>query len=479
MACPTLLITLAAVLGAAPARAADRPPNVVVILIDDLGWTDLGCYGSDLYETPNVDRLASRGMRFTDAYAACTVCSPTRAALLTGKYPARLHLTDWIHGHPRPDAKLLPPEWTEALPHSEVTLAEALKPAGYVSASIGKWHLGDAADRWPTHHGFDRNVAGFGLGSPPSYFSPYRIPTLDDGPAGEYLTDRLAEEAVRFIEASKDRPFLLYLPHYAVHTPLQAKRELIAKYERKIKPGMRHRNATYAAMIHSMDQAVGRVVGAIDRLGLAEETLIVFTSDNGGLELGGVTENAPLRAGKGSAYEGGVRVPLIVRWPGEVPEGTACHEPVISNDLFPTILEIAGLAARDDATDGRSLARLLRDPGATLDRGALFWHYPHYHPGGATPYSAIRARDWKLVEFFEDGRVELYHLSEDIGERHDLAPAMPARANELRSRLEAWRKGVGAQRPRPNPGYDPAAGRTSCGPARSPRGGPLRASENA
>jgi arylsulfatase A len=460
-----LVLVLASLLGAAPSRAADRPPNVVIILIDDLGWTDLGCYGSDLYETPNLDRLASEGMRFTDAYAACTVCSPTRAALLTGKYPARLHLTDWIHGHRRPKAKLRPPEWTEALPHPEVTLAEALKPAGYVSASIGKWHLGDAADRWPTHHGFDRNVAGFGAGSPPSYFAPYHIPTLGDGPAGEYLADRLAEEAVRFIEASKHRPFLLYWPHYAVHTPLQAKRDLIAKYERKIRPGLRHANPTYAAMVQSMDEAVGRVVGAIDRLGLAEETVIIFTSDNGGLELSGVTENAPLRAGKGSAYEGGVRVPLIVRWPGVVPKATICDEPVISNDLFPTILELAGVAGRGDATDGRSLVTLLRDPDATLDRDALFWHYPHYHPGGATPYSAIRARDWKLVEFFEDGRVELYHLAEDIGERRDLAREMPERAAGLRGRLDAWRERVGAQRPRPNPGYNPTEG----GPSSSPR----------
>ena len=423
-------------------QAEDRPPNVVVFLIDDLGWTDLNCFGSDLYETPNVDRLATEGMRFTDAYAACTVCSPTRAAVMTGKYPARLHITDWIHGHDRPKAKLRPPDWTEYLPHDEVTIAEALATAGYVSASVGKWHLGDEEDQWPSHHGFDVNVAGFGKGSPPSYFAPYKIPTLDDGPEGEYLTDRLADEAVGFIEANKDRPFLLYMPHYAVHTPLQAKAEVVEHSRRRITPQTRHDNPVYAAMVQSMDEAVGRVVGAIDELGLAEETVIIFTSDNGGLELRDVTDNAPLREGKGSAYEGGVRVPLIVRWPGVVPSGTVCDEPVISNDLYATIRELSGVGGHEDLPDSRSITPLLRNPDATLDRDALFWHYPHYHPGGATPYSAIRARDWKLIEFFEDDHVELYHLSEDIGEAQDLASAMPEKAKELRERLANWRAEV-------------------------------------
>jgi arylsulfatase A-like enzyme len=444
-------------LSSAKAKDEDRPPNVVVILIDDLGWTDLACFGSDLYETPNLDRLASEGMRFTDAYAACTVCSPTRAAVMTGKYPARLHITDWIHGHDRPKAKLRPPAWTEFLPLEEITMAEALAPAGYVSASVGKWHLGDEPDQWPDRHGFTENVAGFGKGSPSSYFSPYEIPTLDDGPEGEYLTDRLAGEAVRFLEENQDRPFLLYLPHYAVHTPLQAKAELVERYRGKITPGTRHDNPVYAAMVHSMDEAVGRVVGTVDRLGLAEETLIVFTSDNGGLELRDVTDNAPLREGKGSSYEGGVRVPMIVRWPGVVPAGTACDEPVISNDLFATALEVSGVGGHEDLPDARSLAPLLRDPDASLDRDALFWHYPHYHPGGATPYSAIRARDWKLIEFFEDDHVELYHLAEDAGESNDLAPTMPEKAEGLRARLASWRESVGAQLPRPNPAHDPSA----------------------
>lgn len=451
---PCLLALLC--LGASTTTIADdRPPNVVIFLIDDLGWTDLGCAGSDLYETPNIDRLAQEGMTFTDAYSACTVCSPTRAAVLTGKYPARVRVTDWIHGHDRPFAKLAIPEWTEFLPHEETTIAEALKPFGYVSASMGKWHLGDEPDQWPTHHGFDVNVAGYGRGQPPSYFAPYTIPTLEEGPDGEDLTDRLAEEAVKFIEAHKDQPFLLYLPHYAVHTPLQAKEDLIEHYRGKLTPELRHANPTYAAMVHTTDEAVGRVVRAIDDLGLAENTLIIFTSDNGGLTLREVTDNAPLRDGKGSAYEGGVRVPMIVRMPGTVPAGSSCAEPVISNDLYPTILEFVGADGEPDSPDSESLAPLLRDPEATLGREAIFWHYPHYHPGGATPYSAIRAGDWRLIHFFEDDRVELYHLAEDIGESRDLAPEMPEKASELRDRLDSWRDSVDAQLPRPNPDHDP------------------------
>ena len=442
-----------------PGNAAteQRPPNVVLILVDDLGWTDLGCFGSDLYETPNIDRLASEGMRFNAAYAACTVCSPTRAALLTGKAPARLHLTDWIHGHDRPDAPLLPPAWTEFLPSNEATLAEVLKPAGYTSTSIGKWHLGDEPEHWPDAQGFDANVAGFGKGQPPSYFAPYQIPTLIDGPDGEYLTDRLGLEAARFIAANAERPFFLYAPHYAVHTPLQAKAGDIERYRSKLTPGLRHDNPVYAAMVESMDAAVGRTLEAIDRAGVRDETLVIVTSDNGGLELRGITENAPLRDGKGSAFEGGVRVPLIVRWPGVVPPGSTCIEPVISHDLFPTILEAAGIAMNDGALDGRSIVPLLRDPDAVLGREALYWHYPHYHPGGATPHGAIRAGDWRLVQFFEGDRVELYNLADDPGESRDLAPSMPAKAAELRERLEVWRAAVGAQMPRPNPAAMPAS----------------------
>jgi arylsulfatase A-like enzyme len=437
-------------------KRAARPPNIVHILIDDMGWTDLGCTGSDLYETPNIDRLAAQGLKFDNAYSACTVCSPTRAATMTGRYPARLHVTDWIHGSKRPKARLKIPDWTEYLPDDAVTLAEALKPAGYVSACIGKWHLGDGSEHDPTRQGFDVNIAGFGAGSTPSHFSPYKIPTLEDGPKGEYLTDRLTAEACRFITTNRDRPFFLYLPHYTVHTPIQAKQPLIEKYQKKIKPGMRHTNATYAAMIESLDEGVGQLLSTLDAEGIAGNTIVLFTSDNGGLmQPGDSTVNVPLRAGKGSTYEGGVRVPLLIRWPGVIAPGGICHEPVMSVDYFPTYLEIAGLAPRDNV-DGRSIAALLRDPGARIDREALYWHYPHYHPGGATPYGAVRARDWKLIEFYEDNHVELYNLAEDLSETRDLARTMPEKAEALRHMLQDWRQSVGAQMPTPNPDYDPA-----------------------
>jgi arylsulfatase A-like enzyme len=440
------------------ARTAEpaRPPNIIFYLIDDLGWTDLSRQGSDLYETPHIDQLARQSMKFTDGYAGCTVCSPTRAALMTGKYPARLHITDWIHGSERPKAKLTIPQWTQYLPRAEVTIATALKERGYVTAHIGKWHLGDQNEGWPDKHGFDVNIAGFEKGSPPSYFSPYQIPTLKDGPPGEYLTDRLTDEALRFLETNKDRPFFLYFPHYGVHLPAQAKPDLIAKFQKKIKPGMRHTNATYAAMIASVDDSVGRVAAKLAELGLADNTIVVFTSDNGGLMR--VTTNVPLRAGKGSAYEGGVREPLFVKWPGVTAPGSVCHEPVITLDFYPTFLEITGAKGdpkHNAQVDGVSLVPLLRAPTSKLQREALYWHYPHYHPGGATPYGAIRARDWRLVEFYEDMHVELYNLKDDLGETKDLAKQNPAKAAELRDQLHAWRKAVGAQMPTPNPAYQP------------------------
>ncbi len=448
---------------AANGRAAEaKPLNVVVFLIDDLGWTDCSCYGSDLNLTPNIDRLAREGMRFTQAYAACTVCSPTRAALMTGKYPARLHLTDWIHGHKRPNARLAIPKWTEYLPLEEVTVAEVLKKAGYDTGHIGKWHLGDTPEYWPDRQGFDLNLGGTGKGQPPSYFSPYKIPTLKDGPPGEYLTDREAAEAVRYLEKHRERPFFLYIPHHAVHTPLQGKKDLIAKFEKRRTPQMRHTNLTYAAMLASVDDSVGLVLAKLEELKLTERTLVIFTGDNGGL-IGGararVTTNVPLRAGKGSAYEGGVRVPLIIRGPG-VKAGTVCQEPVITMDLFATILALAGNRGgikNETGCDGISLVPLLRDPTASLKRDAIYWHYPHYHPGGATPYSAIRAGDWRLVEFFEDNHVELYNLKEDVGEKKDLAKVLPEKAKTLTAQLHAWRKAVGAQLPTPNPNYKPEA----------------------
>jgi arylsulfatase A-like enzyme len=440
---------------AAPAAFAQpaAKPNIVFVLVDDMGWTDLGCFGSKFYETPNIDRLATQGMRFTDAYSACTVCSPSRASVMTGQYPARLHITDWIEGHKRPFARLSVPDWTMRLAPEIPNLARVLKSAGYATASIGKWHLGDEAC-YPDKQGFDVNLGGYNRGQPPSYFSPYKIPTLPDGPAGEFLTDREAAEAAAFMEANRDRPFFLYLPHYAVHTPIQSKPSVVEKYKAKQDKDAPHRNPGYAALVESVDDAMGVLLRKLEALKLADRTIIVFTSDNGGLI--GCTSNAPLRVGKGSAYEGGVRVPLIVRWPGVTAPGSICHTPVISADYFPTLLAMAGASApASHPVDGESLAPLLRQSGA-LTRDAIYWHYPHYHPGGATPYGAIRAGDFRLVEFYEDSRAELYNLKDDLGETRDLAAAMPEKAAALRQKLRDWRQRVGAQMPTPNPACDPA-----------------------
>lgn len=449
------LMTLAA------APTPGRHPNVILILVDDMGQTDLSCYGSRFYETPNVDQLAKDGVRFTNGYSACTVCSPTRAALLTGKYPARLHLTDWIAGHERPHAKLKIPDWQKFLPFEEITLAEQLKSAGYATASIGKWHLtpglkeGDEA-YYPDKHGFDVNIGGYHRGQPPRYVSPYGIPTLKDGPSGEFLTDREAEEAVKFMTANKDKPFFIYLPHYAVHQPIAGKPEVVAKFKAKADktPDLKQKNATYAALVTSVDDSLGTIRAALKNLKLEDDTIIVFTTDNGGLLP--TTDNSPLRAGKGSAYEGGVRVPLIVYWPGVTKAGAIEATPAVSVDLYPTLLEMTGVKPLQSLVDGVSLAPLLKS-GAKPDREAIFWHYPHYHPGGATPYSAIRSGDLRLVHFYEDGHDELYDLAADIGETKDLAAAQPERAKALRTRLDAWLKSVDAQLPTANPAFDPAA----------------------
>jgi arylsulfatase A-like enzyme len=448
-----VVLSLAAALATGtPAPAPKAPPNIVYILLDDLGWTDLGSFGSAFYETPHIDRLATQGMRFTQAYTACTVCSPTRASIMTGKYPARLHITDWIPGNRVPNTKLRIPNWVQHLPLEEKSIARALKAAGYVSASIGKWHLGGPS-YFPEKHGFDLNRGGCDKGHPPSYFSPYKIPNLEDGPPGEYLTDRLTQEAIRFIEASQDRPFFLYLPHYAVHKPIQAKAAVIEKYRAKAKPGADHTNAGYAAMIESADDSVGRILARLDELKLSSNTVVILTSDNGGLLE--VTSNKPLRDGKGSAYEGGVRVPLIVRWPGVVREGSVCEIPIISQDGYPTLLELAGLAPDPgQILDGQSLVPLLKQEGR-FEREALFWHYPHYIPKESTPYSAVRQGDFRLIEFLEDGRLELYNLKTDLGETKNLASSMPEKAEELRKRLADWRVAVGAQMPAINPDYDP------------------------
>jgi len=452
-------------------KAKSRAPNFVFILVDDLGWSDVGCYGSDLHETPNIDSLAQQGMRFTDAYAAAPVCSPTRASIMTGKYPARLHMTIWYEGSADPphNRKLIPPITEGNLPYEQVTIAEALKEAGYFSAHIGKWHLGDAT-HYPETQGFDVNIGGTLWGAPTTYFYPYNgsslwdedfryVPHLEFGNKGEYLTDRITEEAIEVLKRVKDRPFYLNLCYHTVHTPIEGKSELIEHYKQKVKPGMHHQNCEYAAMVHCLDENIGRLMSALDELEIADNTIVFFFSDNGGYvnqyKKKVVTNNYPLRSGKGSLYEGGVREPLIVRWPGITKAGSVCREPVSSIDFYPTMMGISGL--KGDPThnadmDGLSLASLLKNPNAKLDRNTLYWHYPHYY-ATTSPVSAIRQGDWKLLEYFEDNHVELYNLKNDIQEKEDLADKMQAKAEELRESLHKWRESMNAQIPKVNPQY--------------------------
>lgn len=424
-------------------------PNFVFILVDDMGWRGLSCFGSTFYETPCIDRLAAEGVKFTDAYACCHVCSPTRASILTGQYPARLHLTDYLSGRHEPFAKLLRPKMNQHLPQETTTLAEALEPLGYASASIGKWHLGGKGSL-PTDHGFDLNFAGHSNGSHGRMFWPYGKPKVD-GIEGEYLTDRLTDEAIKFIEANRDRPFLLYLPHYAVHNPVQAKADRIERYRAKPNDDKSQNNPVYAAMIDSVDESTGRIMERLEQLGIDERTVVIFMSDNGPLR--GYSSPLPLRSHKGSIFEGGLRVPMIVKWPGVTPSGATCDEPVISVDFFPTILEMAGAKAQD--VDGRSLVPLLKQDG-TFERDAIYWHYPHYSNHRLPPCGAVRQGDYKLIEFYEDGDLQLFNLKDDIGERHNLADQMPEKAKRMQAKLEAWRTSVKAQRMTPNPNYDPA-----------------------
>ena len=441
------------------AREGDRPPNIVLFLVDDLGWKDLGCYGSSFYETPNTDRLAREGMRFTAAYAAAPVCSPTRASLMAGQNPARLGFTGHITAIRRyrypSTGRIIPPQDHMRLRLEEVTLAEALKPAGYVSASIGKWHLG-AEGLWPREQGFDVNVAGTTHGSPPGYFFPYEkpgskwnpsIPTLEGGVEGEYLTDRLTDEAVSFIEKNSHQPFFLYLTHYSVHTPLEAPQRLVEKYEEKLRRDPTGKNATYGAMVETVDQSLGRVLATLEQNGLSENTVVIFFSDNGGLS--NVTDNAPLRGGKQQLYEGGIRVPLIVRWPGHVPAGAVSDAPVISHDLYPTLVDVVGPATRPGATDGVSLLPLLTRLKALPER-TLFWYYPQY---ARRPGAVVRTGDYKLIEFYDPPATELYNLGRDLGETDDLASRQPGRVEEMREHLTAWLAEIGATLHTPNPAF--------------------------
>lgn len=453
-----------------PAIAQGESPNFVFILVDDLGWSDLGVQGSEFYRTPNIDGLARSGMRFTSGYAACPVCSPSRAAILSGKYPARMDTTDWFGANRK--GRLLPAHYVDRLPLEEVTLAEVLRENGYKTFFAGKWHLG-AEPFSPENQGFEVNVGGIERGSPSGgYFSPYKNPKLKDGPEGECLPDRLGDEVVRFIEANQDQPFLAYLSFYSVHTPLQTKDELKSRYDQQVealspeeefKPVCPQRSnqarqvqnhPVYAGMIQSVDENVGKILRKLNQLGLSENTVICFTSDNGGLSTseGRPTSNLPLKAGKGWLYEGGIRVPFFIRWPGVTQPESISDCPVIGNDFYPTILEMAGIARRPDQhRDAISLAPLLDGRTSSLDREALFWHYPHYGNQGGRPGSAIRIGDYKLIEFFEDNTCELYNLKDDIGEHRDLAAAMPERVEMMKQRLHSWRESVDAKMMRVNP----------------------------
>jgi arylsulfatase A-like enzyme len=479
----TLLTSLvtAQLVAMSAVAAAPAKPNIVFFLTDDLGYMDIGANNpKTFYETPNIDGLAAKGMRFKQGYAACPVCSPTRASILTGRYPQRTGITDFI-GAAQPEkwnrpTKLSPAPYREELALKETTLAEAFKAHGYATFFAGKWHLGPT-NFWPENQGFDVNMGGTDRGGPyggNKYFSPYGNPRLPDGPPGEHLPDRLATETVKFIEANRERPFLAYLSFYSVHTPLMAREDLRKKYEAKAKmlptsdPAWgqeRERkvrrvqdHAVYAGMVEAMDQAVGKVLNGLDRAGLADRTIVVFMSDNGGLSTseGHPTSNLPLRAGKGWLYEGGIREPMIIRVPGVTKPGSLCETPVTSTDFFPTLLELAGLPLRPEQhVDGMSLVPLLK--GDSLVRGPLFWHYPHYGNQGGAPGGAVRDGDWKLIEWYEDSTPELFNLRDDLEEKHNLVAANPAKVKELQAKLGAWRKQVGAVVPAPNPRLDPKA----------------------
>jgi len=483
---PVIVLVLGAhiALSARAGAAADRP-NVILFLVDDLGWTDTASFGSDFYETPNIDRLAADGLRLTAAYAASTVCSPTRAALMTGMYPARTRVTDWIDGMweylptaARQQLRLMPPDWTKRLEHRYTTLAKALRDNGYRTAVVGKWHLTPTSydpavvePYYPRHHGFDVNVAGNQWGEPGSYYAPFRLAAgtglaarvenfPDEGDVkSPYLTDMLTDHAVSLIERWQGEPFFLFMSHYAVHAPFEGRQDLVEKYQRKDATGLKHHDPVYAAMVEAMDESLGRIREALVRTGIADRTIIIFTSDNGGLTyVPGPTSNAPLRGGKGSPYEGGVRVPAIVLWPGVTTAGAAVDQPVITPDWYPTILAMTGTKGdevHNRDLDGVPLLPILHDPAQSLGRQAIYWHYPHYHKGGSSPYTAVRAGPWRLIEFYEGQRLELYDLTRDPGEQYDVSREFPDKAAELRGLIAAWRAAIGAQSPLPNPEYQP------------------------
>ncbi|MEA1876374.1 MAG: sulfatase [Bacteroidota bacterium] len=471
----------------------DYQPNFVFFLVDDLGYMDVGFNNPEtFYETPNLDQLAAEGVVFTDGYAACPVCSPTRASIMTGKYPARINTTDYF-GAIQPEAvlerkprryhglPLLPASYEPQMALEELTLAEALKEAGYATFFAGKWHLGPEGF-WPEDQGFDVNAGGIERGGPyggKKYFSPYGNPRLTDGPEGEHLPDRLATDAVNFIDDHADEPFLIYLSFYSVHTPLMTRDDLKAKYEdkalshpsntwgdeppRKVRQVQNH--PVYAGMVEAMDLAVGKVLNHLKETGLDKTTAIFMMSDNGGLSTseGHPTSNLPLRAGKGWLYEGGIREPMLIIWPGHTKPGSICNVPVISTNFYPTILEMAGLPLKPDQhVDGISMVNILEygpirqsvPEQSGVKSPPIFWHYPHYGNQGGTPGAAIRQGNYKLIEFFEDGRTELYDLSKDIGEQNNLSESLPDKRDELLEALHNWQKKVDARLPERNPFYE-------------------------
>jgi arylsulfatase A-like enzyme len=464
-----IALCLALPVVAIPAAAGDRPPNIVFILADDLGWTDTATYGSKYYETPNIDRLATQGMKL-NRYYNCPNCQPTRAAILSGQYGARtgVYTVGGIGRFDWESRSLRPVDNVIALPLDKITIAQTLQKAGYATGMFGKWHLGNGPEHHPSKRGFDEAIVSMG-----AHFQ-FNTSPKTDYPDGQYLADFLTDKATDFIKRHKDQPFFLYLPHFAVHAPHDAKPELIANFKRKPPVGG-HKSPIYAAMIASIDESVGRVMALLDELQLADNTVLIFASDNGGV--GGyireglkknseITDNAPLRSGKGSLYEGGVRDPFIVRWPSKIAPQTTCDVPAIHVDLYPTFLEMAGVKAPADyILDGESLVPVFRDASARLKREAIYQHFPGYLGAGAdtwrtTPVGTIEVGDWKLMEFFEDKHLELYNLKEDIGETKNLAQELPDKAKELHAKMLAWRTEIKAPMPIPNTGGPvPAAGR--------------------
>jgi arylsulfatase A-like enzyme len=475
--------------------------NVVFFLVDDLGVMDIGAYNPDtFYETPNIDRLAAEGMLFTHGYAANPVCSPSRYALMTGKHPSRPNSTNFFGGSRQ--GRFRPALVHAQMDLEEITLAEAFKEAGYATCFAGKWHLGPTEEFWPENQGFDVNIGGHSKGSPPGgYFAPYTNPRLESGPEGEHLPERLTREVNQFIEENHENPFFVYLSFYSVHTPLQGRPDLIEKYEQKaaqlsgideepefgpeeqvwpketvtVRQGkkrvqqtgqrlvrLRQQHPTYAAMMESMDTAVGAVLDKLTVLGLDENTIICFTSDNGGLSTseGSPTSNLPLRGGKGWLYEGGIREPFLIKAPGITQPGTVSNEPVVGMDFYPTLLNLTGLNLNPQQhLDGVSLVPLLKNPASTLERDALFWHYPHYSNQGGFPGAVVRMGDYKLVERFEDGRVHLYNTADDLGEQNDLAESMPEKVAAMRNTLHAWYRKVDAKFLQPPASGSPPAWR--------------------